>query len=480
MLMVSFCVRIPLQAQHLDEVIFGNSISETVHGLTTYNPAKVDTYTGQEGQTAKRFLPDLTNPYQGSYVGIYGGEISFVLRVDGTKQNYFTIKFGGDEYNGGRILLNVEGKEVGLRAGGDEEIFMDKTQDGQVISQGAFFFRTVPLPKSLTDGKTILVRLRSTGRYYAYGTPHIYASYQRTLDANTCGVYRAYIHTNPLFTLPSEDLVGNTPNYSTLPATADDMATIRAGIIQRNEAKITSLLAGSNSIVTDPNNYYNTIEVLAEAYHRPDNSVAYHNPSVITKIRNAIDQHVINSNNGTILASSSWGGAFGRSAYGAYIVYDQLTGLDDVVDLGGGSGLTRRVQWLKIFKASFDFGVVNRRDAVTNQTMEAAMSVYGAALAMSKLDPTTYGAFPAITFHHVLEACGIEQFTGAMTNLTSSMPTLGNPASSTKAAGFYFMTPKGTSHEPGWVSPDCYGNLAPKIMEFFICLKKILVLLLME
>jgi len=62
MLMVSFCVRIPLQAQHLDEVIFGNSISETVHGLTTYNPAKVDTYTGQEGQTAKRFLPDLTNP----------------------------------------------------------------------------------------------------------------------------------------------------------------------------------------------------------------------------------------------------------------------------------------------------------------------------------------------------------------------------------------------------------------------------------
>ena len=94
-----------VHSQHIDEISFGNAPSETAHGLTTYNPSKVETYTGQDGQTAKRFLPDNTNPYQGTFTGTYGGEISFVIRVDGNKQNYFTVKFGGNEYNSGRLYI---------------------------------------------------------------------------------------------------------------------------------------------------------------------------------------------------------------------------------------------------------------------------------------------------------------------------------------------------------------------------------------
>ncbi|MBC8054215.1 MAG: carbohydrate-binding protein [Sphingobacteriaceae bacterium] len=454
-------------AQHLDEVVFGNSTSETSHGMTTYNPSKVENYT-KNGLTAKRFLPDSTNPYQGSFVGTYGGEVSFQMRIDSSRQNYFTIKISGDDPGAGRIVLNVDGKEIGSRHGGNEEILLD----GSAGVAGSFFYRTVPIPKTLTKNKVfVTVRLRSTGRFYAYGTVWNYASYQRVLDAPTPGIYRAYVHTNPAFSLPSDDIQGTLPSYSTAGSTADNISTVKAAIIQRNKDKVTALLNGSNSIVTDPNNYYNNIEVLAVAYGMANNTVAYQNSAVVSKIRNAIDQHVINSNSGTYPASRSWGGSFGRSAYAVHLVYPALSGLDDVVDLGGGSGLTRRAQWIKIFKESFNFGVSNRR-TITNQEMEVGMSVYGAALGLATLDPANYSNYPAIGLRLARESCGLDEFTGTVTNLNTPNPALGNPATSHRGAGYYFMTAKGTSHEPGWVAPDCYGNLAPKILEFYQMSKK--------
>ena len=99
--------------------------------------------------------------------------------------------------------------------------------------------------------------------------------------------------------------------------------------------------------------------------------------------------------------------------------------------------------------------------------MECAASVYGAALALYKLDATTYATYPTIGLRMVQEACGVKEFTGNVTNLNSTNPQLGSPATSNKGDGYFWMTEKGTSHEPGWVGPDCYGNLGGKMMEMY-------------
>ena len=61
----------------------------------------------------------------------------------------------------------------------------------------------------------------------------------------------------------------------------------------------------------------------------------------------------------------------------------------------------------------------------------------------------------------------MKEFTGNVTNLNSTNPQLGSPATSNKGDGYFWMTEKGTSHEPGWVGPDCYGNLGGKMMEMY-------------
>lgn len=118
-------IGIPVHAQHLDEIVFGDEVSEMQHGLTTYSPSKTAISSGGLlNQTSRFFLPNTENPFQGAYTGIYGGEINLTLKVDGECQNYFTVKFSGSEGNDERIIMEVEGKEVGNRYHSNEDYFL--------------------------------------------------------------------------------------------------------------------------------------------------------------------------------------------------------------------------------------------------------------------------------------------------------------------------------------------------------------------
>ncbi len=457
-----------VKIDYLDCLRLGDANSEKRHGLTSFDLTKSEVYTGQLGLPARRFLPDPLNPYQGAYPGIYGGEISFVMKVDGTRQNYLTIKVSGDETYPGRLLLDIDGKEVAIRHSND--ILFE--QRDHPVCPGAFFYRTVPLPRMLTDGKPrVVARVRATGRFYLYGKPHQFETYQRVMEAKTGGLYRVYTHTNPLFSLPADDLQGKRPSYAEAPRrTRDDLAALKAKLIARIDDHIRDLLKRHGDIAPHNNNNFNEVELLGVAYHTPG-FVSYHNPDVVRAIRDAVDTAVVNRNNGKYPVGFSWGGAYGRPGYAVFRVYDQLDGLDDPVDLGAGAssgpgaGKTRRAQWIEILKESFEFGGTHRK-TITNQEIEVAMSVYGAALGLSKLDPQTYGHYPEVAAHLILESVGIEAFSGSIV-LGSDQPHLGDPKDSGFGAGYYFMTPKGTSHEPMWVSACCYGNLGSKISEMY-------------
>ena len=457
-----------VHAQHLDEIVFGDEVSEIQHGLTTYSPSKTAVSRGGLlNETNRFFLPNTENPFQGAYTGIYGGEINLTLKIDGKCQNYFTVKFSGSEGNDERIIMEVEGKEVGNRYHSNEDYFLGELNK---VGPGSFCFRTMPIPRTLTDGKEyVKVRLRATGRFYGYGTQSQYATYQRAMTGNTIGLYKMFIHTDPGFAIPKSELGGRTPSYSASESNAStSLITLKENAISNANSYFTSLLNGGDFIKTDPNNYYHPVEALAQAYFIPEVSKIYQKQSVIDKLLKFLDNMVVNNYNNEQTAKTSWGGAFGRQGYAMSLIFDKINQsfLNEVIDLGGGAGKTRREQWCETFKSSFDFGAGSRK-TITNQEMECAASVYGAALALYKLDATTYATYPAIGLRMVQEACGVKEFTGNVINLNSTNPQLGNPATSNKGDGYFWMTEKGTSHEPGWVGPDCYGNLGGKMMEMY-------------
>ena len=129
-----------LQAQTLDNVIFGNPGSESAHGLTAewgpVTPAAIvtagsgispsdpsatgpsDTITGALGQTARRLLPRTPNP------DVYGGEVIFTTGGrSGEAELLHAQNLGGSDPSAGIwLILDVNGLEVGSRHGGEESM----------------------------------------------------------------------------------------------------------------------------------------------------------------------------------------------------------------------------------------------------------------------------------------------------------------------------------------------------------------------
>jgi hypothetical protein len=440
----------------LDHVLFGNGPSETAHA---YADSLCQSYVGDQNQTARKLLPQtpagtilLAYP-----AGIYGGWMQVKMAVDPVAQNYFTIKLSGNEnpkVDGGRLILVCEGKEVGMRWGDGEEVFVDASDNP--LSIGSFVYRTAILPLKLTRGKTaVTLRIRSSGRFYAYGTTWVDSTYQRRQLYPTRGVYRAYTHTNPDFALPADDIQGAMPSYTTAPGRISDTA-LRTQVRARCNSHILSLLSGTNALIPYANNNYNDVEYLALSYSIPW-TARYHSDSIVAKVQAALDSNCVRFVNDTTLANSGWGGLYGRLGYAVHLLYPQLSpSLSDSVDFGKGKR-TRRDYWAWMIFRSREYGRFSKR-SITNQVLEAEMSIYCANLGLRDLDSAL--AFPedsAIIYLH--EGLGVSEWRG------NDLPRGGYDY--WLGRGYTMMTAKGTSHEPGWVSQDCYGNLGPKILDIW-------------
>ena len=72
-----------------------------------------------------------------------GGSVSFTMKVDPDKPNYFTARFSGDEVTENRLMLYVEGKQIGWRHLGE----VDQLDFGtwEPAYPGRFYYSTSPL-----------------------------------------------------------------------------------------------------------------------------------------------------------------------------------------------------------------------------------------------------------------------------------------------------------------------------------------------
>lgn len=454
---------------YLDRVLLGDPQSEKVHGYTTYCPdyVKVENR-GLMGETGRFCLQYPQNPYSGIYTGINGGEYQFVLKVDGTRQNYLTAKYSGSD----------TGYEIYYTADVDNKVLSDIDRSLITYSQtpilpGAFLFRTYAIPRVETDGKKeIVVRVRSKGRYYSYATPGEFTTYQRVLDQDMPPLYAFYSHTTPCLEIPADEKQGTAPSYKDAPAkpmAVKDLIAIKSSAISAMNQEVTKIL---NNTSYNPDAYSaDYIIFLAEAYHMPTYA-AYRSPKIVEKIKWFADQMVINRNNGKKPAEGEWGGAFGGHGYGLYLMRDQLRG--DFMDkecpnLGKGTSKTRREQWIEALKASFDYGGKDRR-TLTNQVMMSAVMAYGASLGLYALDSVMYANFPKIGHRFIRESAGLEYFTDDLKSNAAPDPQLGDYTSTSTELGAYYQvaTPKGgTREDNGWVGTCCYGHMGPWMLKMW-------------
>lgn len=196
----------------LDTLIFGDAPSESAHQLAAPD---TETFMGALSQSARRSLPS-------SPPSIYGGSLTFTMKVDPTRRTYVTVKlWGEDEANGGadlgRMYLYVvnDGKDyqVGYRHEGD---YVGLNVAGSKAPlAGRFFYASTLLPFAMTQGRSSLtLKVVSAGRIYPLGSGLAPAgNYQFLMSGKGRGVYRAYTHTQALLDV-SEEAQGRAPASS--------------------------------------------------------------------------------------------------------------------------------------------------------------------------------------------------------------------------------------------------------------------------
>lgn len=458
---------VAVASQTLDTLVFGNDSAEDAHKLNTGFPAPQatvppipssssgasasDTVTGEFGLTARRLLPRAPNP------DYYGGEMSFTMTVSPEKLNYFTLKTWGSDRSAPWLVLNVNGKEVGWRHGGYDEIIFQQTTGW---FPGGFAYRTMRLPYHLTRGKSVVtITLRSLGEK-AYYAPDTYNDRQKRMDAPTVPLYAAYTHTGAQLDISAE--TQGMASAGTARA-AENGDSLIANWKNRVNSKINRGLAASTTSLTPFN-----LQLLAQSY-TVDWSTGYKNPAVLTQVRDGLDAmtRAYAAAPSTYLGSQgngSWGGYLGEAGEAARLLKTQLAiDLDAVVDYGGSIGsTTRRAAWATALRAAVDSGRMSRQ-SVTNQAFWGAWRIYIANRALLELQPSM-ALKDMEARRYLYEAAGVSPWLGNDQAGGGDTPVRGTAP---MGPNWFMVTSDGTSKEDCLVGGD-YGELGGIVMRWAV------------
>lgn len=429
------------RAEHcLDQVIFGNASSESAHALACDHSAIF-----QDGldEPARRLLP-LAEP------SFDGGWLTVTMKVDPEQQTYVTARFwGSDKGEGrGRLILYADGLQVGYRHEGDYDVLNQCDAEGE--APGRFFYQTLPLPPTLTHGKsTITLKVAALGPMWPYG--QTFEQYQKKLTEPSRGIYRLYTHTENRLVPDASEKQGRFPDTAIRPGPGEEViAQSKQIVIER----LAQLLRKPVQSEKNQRTRASRLLLLAEAYNTPW-TPAHHNPTAIEQIVLDGDAMAADFAGDKTYAAKDWPGA-GPLGEAVMLTWPDLAKqLDEHVTFDGQQA-PRRAAWAACLRQSVDYWRTHRRD-YTNQSMIVDRNVYTANRALQLIDPTQ--ALPeAQTLHYLYQAVGIEPWLGSDAREDGSevadAPGKGMP----KPFGehYYVVTQKGLSRELGWVAT--YGE----------------------
>ncbi len=389
--------RLPSQVSvPIDSIYFGTLTSEAAHHLAAAHSAIIN---GGLGQTARLLLP--LRP-----ASIYGGTVSFIMRVSPTERNYITMRYWGNDRGEalGRLLLYCNGLQVGYRFMSDYGLISGAENAGSESLTpsrpfpGRFFYVTEPLPQKLTHGKTS-VRLTVQAIGYDWMYADTFAKYQHKLRRPSRGIYAAWVSTSPYFVLPGHSPRGAAPAAPLRPGPGPE-------ILRQLKYHVNSVLLrllGGKSL-DGPQR----LEMLARAYTIPW-CAAYKNPRVIARIIRDIDA-LARGHGQHNEANISWRlyGPIGRAIM---LLKKQLSPyLDKTIQLVDGQRLPRRIAWAKLLARTIAYEQTHQR-FYTNQVMIVNYNIYTANRGLEILEPSA--AMPEKkALWYLYEAIGLVRFRG--------------------------------------------------------------------
>ncbi|MEV6590096.1 Tat pathway signal protein [Streptomyces acidicola] len=313
----------------LDTLVFGDTASESAHGLTS---TLSDVVPGGLGQAARVLNAPQT-------AGFWGGTLSATMACKPRGVTYVTIKLWGSESGAdlGRLQLFAEGRQVGHYHLGAVDPLDIASDDPRTPER--FYFHTLPLPVDLTDGKkAVSLEIRSMGRIAGYASSA--DEYYKDMTGPSRTIYRLYTHDEPYFALSADDVTGTMPALATRTSPGSEVVdTINSRVTARAAAE-----ASRPSAQLDL--WY--LDFLARAYGMSSTG-AYRNLAVPPQIARSLDgvywKYVADS---TVMTGSSqqWMG-LGRAGLVLLGLADELKPLLDEPVLGSPYGLTN---------AGFEFG----------------------------------------------------------------------------------------------------------------------------
>jgi len=409
-------------AAPLDRLSLGDVAAEQAHG-----------FQGELTEVAtpgRRLLPPATSHW-------LGGKFSVEVAVDPTKQNYVTVQFDGAEASEGRVLMLVDGKQVGYRHLGDIPVLRGEVEAPPC--PGKPLFITTPLPLASTQGhRSVRLEFRATGTIWGYGRN--FEEYQKPMTHPSAAMLALLIHLEPDF-IPEISTPVVKPSAASPQADAQVMADIRQHIIGHTQRLIGK--GGADS----PHGQI-ALLLLARAT-KVAWSPAYHNPKAIDRIVRSLDDYATKfAANPDIEHADAdtynpgWFG-FGMAAEALRLVAADLTParLDEPL-----AGTTRRAAWTNIFLASREWHRHHRR-LYTNQTMIKDLNIYRCNRALRALgSPEAWPESQALRYLH--EAAGILPWSGDDTEQGSAW---------SQGKHYYQLTHQGLTRELGFVG--YYGEV---------------------
>jgi hypothetical protein len=416
----------------LDVIHLGDPGSEKAHDLKGDHQELVSD--GALGETARRLLP-LDNP------NWQGGRIDFTMKVDPDKQNYFTAKFWGGEANANRLVLFVDGKQVGYHHIGDVDLLDFGNDSGEAPCPGKFFYNTCPLPLQATSGKNeVSLEIRAMGEIWGYG--QTFEQYQKNVGGPGRGIYAVYTHTDGTLVPPPEEKQGAAP--------AEPPVRSSPGLEVFDELKrrVNHQIDGELRSPNPPNEMQ--MLFLAKASGVKWTS-AYQNPKVVERVIGGLDalyqewkKNPKLAQDDPVTPNPGWF-EFGPAGHALVLLAKPLSGALDQPVLGDNS-ITRRAAWSALLQAGLDYHIHHRR-LYTNQSMITDLNIAWSNRAIETIDPDH--ALPQQqVMHYLYQSVGLEPWLGSETDDGPEKPT---------GASYFELTPKGLTKELGYVG--YYGEV---------------------
>lgn len=425
-----------VRAGIVDRLDFGNAESVTGHAVTG---ERQETVTGGLGQLALRLLPAAEASWK-------GGEVAFRMKVDAERANYFTVRLWGGDADEQRLILLVEGKQIGYRHLGDVEVL--DTGCDEPASPGRFYYRTCPLPESLTRGKqTVQCTIQLNGRIsdYAQG----FEDYQKQVSGPGRGIYTVATHTESFYTPPPEEVQGREPAPLPPDFSGED---VLAEVKKRVSGSVTGILRDKRP----PGQI--AAQLVARAWS-VDWTPAWKNEQAVEAVvrsvddlwrRHTADAKLVEGDPG--VHNDDWY-AYGLAGDAVRLLAGPLAPrLQEELDAGNGTHLPRGKAWGAMFAAGRDWLRTHRR-SYTNQSMIVDLNIYRQHRAVLVCDPAL--ALPeAAMLRYLHESCGLEPWLGSE-----------RPDGPEKPLGdaYFQLTQKGLTRELGYVGG--YGEVTDWVVQ---------------